>query len=265
MKEKREIKIADQTIKLDTTIEEMSKILSTDILTPKVKLPKSKCFCTIKQFAYFVEGKEYQKKTILKQMSSNEEPDHPFWFQTAYSSIAKSLREEDHIPIYDGISKLKMSNPTGKQGKHNKKLSIEALEKYKNLYLPLNYRQLKKIPISAKEISTKSYNFSGIEIKVTPDFIFRAQINGKKIVGGVRVNIKTGLPFNDCRMKVVSFLLFKHLELNIAKDDEIVLPEFCICIDVYRGKCMQAPTGTNVPHTALQTAAIEFRDRWKQF
>lgn len=248
---KNEDKILDAHHILESNANPLNKLLN------KKQTP-AKCFCTVKQFAYFVEGTESQQNNIIKKQKNP--PEEPFfWYQTAQSSIRNSLLLNSTAPIYDGINKLKVSKPDGDQKKRNKELSILALEKYLKISLPVEFRELKKTAVVP---TIKLYEHWGVGIKITPDLVFEAEYKGQKIIGAARVNLKKTKPFNNLRMRVVTHLIYKYLQKHVAKGDTIVAPEFCLCIDIFANKYAVASKGADAPIIPIKMACLAYAKKW---
>ena len=214
---------------------------------------------TVNQFAKFSEGSESVKKGIVKNKKIPPEKSF-FWYQTPTAQIPKYVADGNIRHLFDGIQRLKDSKPTGKHKINNKRLSIKAIEEFQKTVLPLDFRNLKKEVRKPKE---KVINWLGVAIKITPDLVFTAEVDGQKIIGGIKLHFKSTKPFTRLQERIVAYLLQQYLEKTVAQDGEIVLPEFCLCIDVFGNHVTSAPVGTNIPKKEINLACKEYADLWE--
>jgi len=138
---------------------------------------------------------------------------------------------------------------------------MELLNKYLNMTIPLEYRELKKTVLQPV---TTSLLYNNIEIKVKAELVFRTtDSNGSTIIGACKYNnAKTEPHLTPKGMSIVSALLYMYLEKHVAKEGEIVVPELCMCLDVFQGKFRTAPTGSDVPNRVMRRIAEEFIAHW---
>ena len=66
-------------------------------------------------------------------------------------------------------------------------------------------------------------------------------------------------------MRCASALIMKFIKDHVISEDEVVLPEFCLCVDTASMKFISAPTGTTIGkvRNALAQANTDFRNRWQ--
>lgn len=254
----KDYSLKKQKIKTEVVEPDFSILAGKNIKTIDDKEPK--CSVTINQFASFVDETDSAKRRIVNGQK-NPPKESFFWYQSAKAAIKKSINQQEIKPIYDSIAFLKARKVEGKQKERNRVLSIEALETFLKMNFPLKFKNLKKEFIKP---NVKHFNFYGIKIRVTPDIVFKGTtIKGETVIGAMKFNI-SGKPFSKLRMKVVSTLIKKYLEKNIAQEGEMVDGELCFCIDVFGKSIMHAPLDASAPNIEIKKATKEYINIWGQ-
>jgi hypothetical protein len=161
------------------------------------------------------------------------------WYQKAKAAIKiyfKNLR--DYSPIYKAIDAIeKEATPMKNWSKTNQKVSKEALKKMMLIRLP---RLLTNIKYEIVTSSARSILIGGVDIKAAPEIIIKAQINDEIVYGAVKIHISKSDPFNSQQAELVSTVLYQFLKSKVAQRNEIVLPELCLCLDVFAGRIVGA-------------------------
>lgn len=215
---------------------------------------------SINQFAeYSAKKRESSKLRIIKQQKIKDQ-NLFFWYQRAKSSIRKSLREGgDLIPIYNGIETLMDSSPKSKPQIDNKNVSILALEQFAALKLP-NCILENKFEILRFE--KKSVEISGLEISLSPEFIFRiTESNGETIVGAIKIHICKSKPFSLQTAELASTVLYEFLKV-VANQVDKVDPKYCFTIDIFGGRVVPVPESGVIYHDMIIKLCEEIVNYW---
>lgn len=231
-----------------------------------VQKEQPKYTCTIRELAKFPDATERQKWNIVNGFV-NAPTRRSFWHQMSEKAIRKSLiGNGDHRPLYEELGRLKALGPyTGEDEKNkeaNRKLCITDIDRYLKLEFPLKFRKHPRTEIKPAKGDIRYLDYLGIRIRISPDYIFRTQVEGQAVVGAVRLRMTKGKKFKLSQHRIISYLLYKYLEKHVAGPDENVDPDLCYCIDVYAEKVVPAPTGTDVPSKILIEICKEFAAIW---
>ena len=186
---------------------------------------------SINQFAeYSAKKRESSKLRIIRQQKS---PDQNlfFWYQRVKSSIRKCFRQGgDLLPIYNGIEILVDSTPMSKPQINNKIVSIQALEQFVTIKLP-NFILENNFEIL--KLEKKSFEIRGLEISLSPEFIFRlTELNGDTIVGAIKIHICKSKPFSLQTAELASTVLYEFLKIAVSPADKVD-PKYCLTIDIF--------------------------------
>ena len=215
---------------------------------------------SINQFAeYSAKKRESSKLKIIRQQKS---PDQNlfFWYQRAKSSIRKCLRDGGNlIPIYNGIEMLVDSTPTSKPQIDNKKVSILALEQFVAIKLPNCILENKFEILKFKK---KSVEISGLEISLSPEFIFRmTESNGETVVGAIKIHICKSKPFSLQTAELSSTVLYEFLRVAASPEDKVD-PKYCFTIDIFGGRVVPVPESSVNYHDMIIKLCEEIVNYW---
>ncbi len=198
---------------------------------------------SLNQFVDFSQATENGKKRIIAQQLRPDKLKIT-WYQTPKARVKKYFElHGDLNPIKDGISTLMKKVPKNKKDEDNRRTSIEALERFVEMKLPSIFNQ---VNYSVVKPTNKSVAISEVEVKVAPEIIIKGNLEGKVVLGAIKIHISKNKPFDYNRAQVVASIIFKYLKNVIAVDDEIVLPELCFCLDIFAGRIVSAPENLDV-------------------
>ena len=147
---------------------------------------------SINQLADFSRGTESKRRTIVAQQIV------PSPVKTQHYQLAKARMKQffksklDITPIKTGIAELRTRKPDKASKIADRDTSIEALQRFVKLKLP---NAFKEIDLEVLTVSKGSYEVNGVEIIVAPDIIFKGQLNGKQVIGGLKIHISKNNPF----------------------------------------------------------------------
>lgn len=219
----------------------------------------SKYYISINQFAEFSSATEASKKRIIKQQKIPNKLLIP-WYQRAKGAIRKFFSDvKDYTPIDNAIKILEEKVPTNDRQKADKIASIQALELIKKLSLPKTLSVMNYELITADD---KSLLINDVDIKVAPEIIIRAKYKNEVVYGAIKIHISKGKPFNHNQALYVSTLLHQFLVKKLAKRGERILPELCLCLDVFSERLVPAPPNIVKEMTEIKAVCNEVKMLW---
>jgi len=211
---------------------------------------------SINPLAEFVSAKPGRKNAIIRQ---KKYPNNfiPMWYRSARSSMQKYFKMgQSFDEILDGISRLQNKNPSSDFQRSNTKNSIEALRKFLELQFPDNFRNIK---CSFLNVEEKNFYINGVQVRVAPDIVLRIQKNGQNVIGGIKFHISKSSKFTYESAKCAATGLKLFLQETVAKDDEVVDPSYCLSVDVFGERVVQAPDNHDRYLKLLESACDEFK------
>ena len=137
--------------------------------------------------------------------------------------------------------------------------SIQALELLKKLKLPKILDKLDYEVIFSQE---KSLYINNVDIIVAPEIIIRATYNGSIVYGAVKIHISKGKPFNLNQSTYVATTIYSFLSKKVAKKNEKVLPEICLCLDVFAERLTPAPANISSELSQIRAICGEIKELW---
>lgn len=217
---------------------------------------KSTCDISLNQFAAFSKATAAGKKRIVNQQ---QQPD-PFlipWYQLAKSRIHSSiLAGLDLSIIEDAITELKKRQPEKKRQRIDRQVSLEALEMVKAIKLPPRLFPMEKAALLKNE---RTFKYGSIAIKISPELVFRVKLNGRQVLGAMKIHISKSQPFDFQQSTYIASLLYMHLDRNVKKEGELVLPEMCLSLDVFGRILLPAPPERIIPKGKIGEICKEIR------
>lgn len=216
---------------------------------------------SVNQLADFTRGSEAKRRSIIKQQKN------PSKIIVARYGLAKARFRKfvatrgDIAPVLEGIEQLKNKKPTTDWQANDKKVSLEAMERFIKLKLPSllqdldSYEILKKFPFN-------SFMFSGVDIIVSPDVIVKGVVGDKTYIGAVKIHVSKSAPFETEESKYVATCIYNYLNSFIKTKDIIVLPELCLCIDVFADSIISAPRNIEYVNSKLGEYCLEIIKIW---
>ena len=214
---------------------------------------------SVNQFAEFSKASPARKARIVKQQIEVNKFLIP-WYQLAKGRIKKYFNNvKDIEPILSGIEKLKIKHVKNKRQETDRKVSIEALERVIKLHIPDILRNINYIIIKSEE---KAIFVDEVAINISPEIIIKAEINGQICYGGLKIHVCKGKPFDQVQSSYVAVLLKKFIEQNVAKDNGIVIPELCFCLDVFSDRLISSPIDSKLYNREIKEFCKEIKKIW---
>lgn len=205
------------------------------------KVRAMSCVLSVNQFANYTRATEKGKHKIVAQQLNPNKLLIP-WYQLSKARIKKSLESKDLEPIHSGIIELMNRVPANQRQEIDKRTSIDALQRFVQMNI---LKVFSKYDYSVIKPDYKSVLISSIEVIVAPDIIIQTIVDGKVSYGAVKIHICKSKPFDLKRAEIVSTIIYKYLRNSVAQQDEVVLPEFCFCLDIFGGRIVSAPSNIN--------------------
>lgn len=214
---------------------------------------------SLNQLAEFSWATEKGKKRIISQQI-NPNPVLIPWYQLTKARIRKSLELKGDLgPVYEGIKTLMNRIPTNSRQTNDKRVSIQALERFIQIKLP---DILKNIDYEIVKPKSKALFISDVEIIVAPDIIIRGIIDGKPVLGGLKIHISKTKPFDQTKSVYISSTIYRFLKEVVATDDDVVMPELCFSLDVFGDRIMSAPQKPEDLYPILEKICEEVKTLW---
>jgi len=219
----------------------------------------SKVYISINQFAEFSSSTDASKKRIIKQQKNPNKLLIP-WYQKAKGAIKKFFSNvKDYAPIDDAIKTLQGKMTFNNRQRIDRVVSIEALELIKKIKLPKKLLLMDYELISA---DSKEININDVDIKVAPEIIIKAKLKNEVVYGAIKIHISKGKPFNHIQAIYVSTLIYYFLMRKVCKRNERVLPELCLCLDVFSERLVPAPDNLSTGIVTIRKICDEIKDVW---
>lgn len=208
----------------------------------------------------FVTGSTRKKASIIRSQKK------PVTFLVARYKTAKTRMSRflkngfAYQDILSGINDLQAKHCVTDFQKSDRKTSIEALRLFLELQFPDKFKKLK---CSFSTDKRKELDFNGVSITVAPDLILRWEENGQKYVGGIKFHISKSNIFDYNKASFAAGLINLYLNDVIATSNEIVVEDFCLCVDVFGTRICSTPKNKDTFIEILENACIEIKELWK--
>ncbi|QNJ97708.1 hypothetical protein [Constantimarinum furrinae] len=214
---------------------------------------------SINQLVDFRLATQNKKLRILRDQKKVN-PFRANWYQMSRSRIKKSIATGGDLePILAGIQELKNRRKLTPMQLNNRNVSIEAMQRFLSIKIPKIFNN----PITVvKNVQHKSINIQGVEVIISPDLIFRAEIDGLTYYGAIKLHISKNNVFDRTQSKQVAAALYKFMDDNVKESKGKVLPEFCISLDVFGDKFTSAPKNFIKCYGELERVCEEIKFLW---
>jgi hypothetical protein len=221
-----------------------------------------KIIISINPMAEFLEATESRKKKIIEEQLDPDPVRVPY-YQLSRARISLSiLNNVDFNIIDDAIQTIKERNPKEKTWQfYDKTNSIASLNLFKELLLPNEILDLNLEKVKTKSKYLSIYN---VHIKISPNLIFRTIIDGQKVIGAVKLHLSKGKPFSNKQSALVAQLLNQFLCNEVAEEDEIVVPNLCLCIDPFAGTTINAMSKIKLDMKEIKLVCEQIPKLWDQ-
>ncbi|HAH55483.1 MAG TPA: hypothetical protein DCM02_09465 [Flavobacterium sp.] len=181
-------------------------------------------------------------------------------YRIARNNMVSSIRNQfSETDIISGLERLNGIKPKSDFQTNDVKNSIEALRAFLKLQFPNDFKTI-KCEFSKPE--AKGFILEGVNIIVSPDIILRGNKNGKPFVGGIKFHISKSKKINEATGKYVAHGIKLFLKKTELKSDEIILPEYCLCVDVFGERVIQSPKKDDEFTIGLSEACEEIKRLW---
>lgn len=214
---------------------------------------------SLNQLAEFSGATEKRKQRIVKQQV-NPNPFLIPWYQLTKAKIKKSIELKGNLePIYQGIETLLGRKPENKRQLIDRRVSIEALERFIKMKLP---EVLYEMNYSLVKPKINSVKISDVNVIVAPEITIKGELNGETIIGGIKLHVSKNKPFDYTKSLYVATTIYKYLKENVAKEDEVVHPGLCFSLDIFGNRIVPAPDEPESVLTELEKYCEEIKKIW---
>ncbi|MCF8297002.1 MAG: hypothetical protein K9J13_05585 [Saprospiraceae bacterium] len=214
---------------------------------------------SLNQLADFSDSTESAKKRIIAQQ---QRPD-PFriqWYQLSKARIKKSIEHNGDLkPIHEGIKTLMERVPSNNRQASDKTVSIEAMERFVKMKLPEILQEIDYTVIKSK---VKSFMYSNVNIIVAPEIIIKGELNGKTVIGGIKIHISKNKPFDLRKSQYVASTIYKFLNKEVALENETVMPELCYSLDIFSNRIVSAEQNNDYVFKEIDKIIEEIKFIW---
>lgn len=215
-------------------------------------------YISINQFAEFSSGTIAAKRRIIKQQKIPNKFLLP-WYQAARAAMKKYFKDVNNLtPINEAIAILTSKKPESKRQQTDKKVSLEALEQLKMVAFP---RVLRNVQFEIIKPIEKNIDINNVSIVVAPDVILKGKYRGEVIYGAIKIHICKTKPFDQNQSKHVANILYKYL-LAVSGKNGKILPELCLCLDIFSNRVMSASNFTQKDNSELKNICEEVKKLW---
>jgi hypothetical protein len=209
---------------------------------------------SINPLAEYLEATAARRNRILEEQI-NPDPIKLPWYQLAKARMKLSIKKNGaHAPIDNGIKELQQRQPDKKWKEINIKNSILALTNFKEMILP---DLIKDNSLEIVKADQKYLNLYGVHIIIAPNILFRITIDNNKYLGAVKFHISKEKKFSVNQSKLVASLIYQYLSNVVAEEDDIVLPELCLCMDAFAKTTVNSFTRIKYDMSQIKKACDE--------
>lgn len=135
------------------------------------------------------------------------------------------------------------------------------MERFIKLQLPKLLQDLDSYEI-LKKFEFNSFIFYGVNIIISPDVIVKGVLSDKTYIGAVKIHVSKSKPFDIEQSRYVATSIYNYLTSSIKNDDIIVLPELCLCIDIFADSIISAPKNIEYVNSRLGDYCQEIIKLW---
>ena len=216
---------------------------------------------SINPLAEFIYATDRRKQGIIKGQK-NPNPVIVSWYRTAKSLMTKYYKNPgDTGVIEEGLKKLKERTPETKWQSSNRQGSIELLERFIKMKVPLFFKNHEVEFIKPK---IKSVILYGVEIITSPEIVFRIKSGDSWEYGAVKFHTSKSGKFDRKKSRIVSTVLKMYLKGFLTEYDTqgVVNPNYCLCVDVFNEIITNATEKSDKTELEINDACIEVIKLW---
>lgn len=218
-------------------------------------------YISINQLAEFESSSSNKKNRIIKQQKVPNKLLVP-WYQLPKARIRKSIEQNGNMEyILEAINILNERECTTPRSKTDKKVSLEALEKYINTKLP---RIIEHTKFEVIKTNIKKININEVDIIISPEVIVKGKLNGSEIIVAVKIHISKNNPFDLQKSKIVASAVYEYLNNQFSSDKVIIRPEYCFCYDVFSRRFVKATSSNSIMRKKIEEMCLEIKTLWNE-
>lgn len=191
---------------------------------------------SINPFAEYFQATDKRKQKILSEQMDPDPVRIPY-YQQARGAMSKYIITQDVKDLENAEKKIKAKIPEKNWQQHDRTNSIASLDKFRSILLPALMTENK-----LKQVRTKNkyLHVYGVAIKISPNAIYTAEINGQIHIGACKIHISKGKIFSVKQSKLVATIIYQFISDRVAEEDWFVDPAMCLCIDPFAGTTISA-------------------------
>lgn len=214
---------------------------------------------SLNPLAEFVFASDRRKDSIIRQQK------RPVEFIIARYATARARMKRffkegfSKEEIVKGIEVLQGRMPHTDFQKNDRRNSIEALRTFLMLQFPNDFQNLK---CSFTTERNKHMLVNRVRVRVAPDLILRGTKDGQPFIGGIKFHISKSQQFDREEALLAAAALKLFLINEIATEEEIVNPKYCLSIDVFGERITPAPDNHIRIAKQIEKACDEIKTRW---
>jgi hypothetical protein len=180
-----------------------------------------------------------------------------------YSRARRAIVEHlttgrDKHQLIDTIEDLEGQPTRSKWHAQDQLLSVEALDRFLDVQLPLDTWQVRRCPGNPPKLDV-----GGVQVSVRPDLLVRGiDRNGASWFGAVKVHLSKGFALNDVAAQYSATALHQWAEQHLATPATPANPRACLVIDVFAQAVWTAPRAHRRRRAHLEAACEEIALRW---
>lgn len=223
-------------------------------------MSKNVPFISINPLTNFVGATDSRKIRIIKEQKTVD-TNKSFWYNTIKSSLPKYVKSRfDSKILEESINHLHELDQSTDNKRNNVLNSIIAIQLFKNMNFTKRFPDVRCHFLD--KLETKDYLIKGVIVRVTPDVVFTWSENGKKNIGAIKFHFGKSKELDARTGRLRSALVCDFLHKSFAKEDEIVNPNYCFCIDVFHEKTFTAPHVIDAEMQLIYETCAEISKLW---
>lgn len=214
---------------------------------------------SLNQLAEYSGASDATKRRIIRQQI-NPDPFRVPWYQRTKAGIKRCIAlKGDLSPVLEAIRIIESQPATTRWQVNNRNVSLEALKRFIKIKMPVLLRNLDFQVIRPEN---RSILLSEVDVIVAPEIVLKGKQNGKTVYGGVKLHISKNKPFDLRKSQYVASVIYKYLKDVVAGSKDVVLPELCLCLDVFNERLVPATGNVEEDLQQLRELCNEIKTLW---
>ncbi|MCY1633923.1 hypothetical protein [Marinifilum sp. D737] len=200
-----------------------------------------------------------RKRTIEKIAKQKYQGNHPFWYTLSKNRIKKALKLNlDTSFISKSIEEVLKKKAPKEWHRKNNLGNIEILQRFLKMRF---YKNLKEMGYTVVSTDKKSIEINGLSVDIKPDIVFFTEENGRKYFGAIVLRYNKSRAFKQINGQLVAEGIKLFLEKEIVEDDDLILPDFCLSVDIFSETVVSAAKTTSAHRKIVYDLCKDIRDK----